>query len=155
MRRSWILVLLVALGGCQGGMAPVTPTDRQPGLLKSSADRPSQRASQMIGALKLSDQQLLQACLDRYQSESTPGETWRLADPKVVAMKASTDEALDHDTRLSNPDGWVDRGEMHSAIIPTDGDIDEVRCLICTYDLDDGATEPLRLFGVETVDNCS
>ena len=155
MSRSWILALTVALVGCQGGMTPETATDRQSGLLKSSADRPSQRASQMIGALKLGDRQLLQACLDRYQAESTPGETWRLADPKVIAIKASADEALDHDTRLSNPDGWVDRGEMRSAIIPTDGDIDEARCLVCTYDMDDGAAEPLRLFGVETVDNCS
>jgi hypothetical protein len=108
----------------------------------------------MLGALKLGDEPRLQACLQRWEAESTPGETWRLADPKLVAMKAAADEALDDDTRRANPDGWVDRGEMRSAIVPEDGDVDESRCLVCRYDLDDGAADPLRLFGVETVDNC-
>ncbi|HEX2528511.1 MAG TPA: hypothetical protein VHL31_19710 [Geminicoccus sp.] len=145
----------IALGGCSFGMAPTTPIEQQPGQLRSTADQPARRASQMIGALKLGDEQLLQACLQRYESESTPGQSWRLADPKLVAMKAVADQALDHDTRVANPDGWVDRGDMRSAIVPVDGDIDEARCLVCSYDMDDGAAEPLRLFGVETVDNCT
>ena len=144
-------LLLLLLAACESGPSTQDP----PGLLKSSADQPARRASEMLGALKLGDRALLQACLERYEASSTPGRTWHLADPKLVAMTATADQALDDDTRRANPDGWLDRGDMRSAIMPDDGDVDDARCLVCRYDMDDGAAEPLQLFGVETVDNCT
>jgi hypothetical protein len=147
------LALGLTLSACAGGDPSAVPVEQQPGLLGSSAQEPARRASRTLETLKADPQALLRTCLERYQASTPSGPDWRLAAPLRVAMASTADQASDGQVR-TNPDGWIDRGELRSEIVLADGDSANARCLVCRYDLDDGRSDPLTLFGVDTTGNC-
>jgi hypothetical protein len=153
MRRA-ALALGLALSACSGGPSPPTPIEQQPGMLRDSAAVPAQRATLTLNALKASPAMLLETCLERYQASAPSGPVWKLAQPSRIAMSSTADQALDEQARAANPDGWIDRGELRSEIALADGDPANTRCLVCRYDFDDGRSDPLTLFGAETMDRC-
>jgi hypothetical protein len=153
MRRA-ALTLGLALSACSGNPLPPTPVEQQPGVLRDSAEAPARRASLTLNALKADPAMLIEACLERYQASTPSGPVWKLARPSRIAMASTADQALNEQAHEANPDGWIDRGELRSEIMLADGDPANARCLVCHYDFDDGRSDPLTLFGVETMNRC-
>ena len=151
---AFTAALLLPLTACGASPSPVTPVEQQKGLLAASADQPSLRASQMLGALKLGDEQRLQACLERYEADATPGRSWTWRSRRPGDGQHGRSRWMTRPAGLYR-DGWVDRGKLRAMIVPDDDNGQDARCLVCNYDMDDSAAQPLQLLGAETTDTCS